>query len=228
MNTSATGPGMRVARVALGVFCWLLTFALYLVAVRTGSGRDADNALFRQLRDRLAARTWIPDGSSLARDQLALLGIGVGVVCAACLVTRCSTRMTVAALAVACGPGVAAVMLKAFLIRPASWSDFASHNSFPSGTVAGLAGIAAALGYLAADRPRRALAAAAWLGVGLVSLIVIRAHWHRPSDVVGAVLLALGAWAVASGLCPRESARVTRPRGVPVHRNAEHSSLARR
>lgn len=200
MTTQPSGESPRTGRLLFGSACWITTFVLYVVAVRTASGRLVDDAMFQRLREDLAARTWIPDGTILARAQLALLVIGAGVVCATCLVNRSTPRTTTTALSLACAPGIVADILKGALTRTSSPGEFAAHNSFPSGTVAAFAGLSAALAYLASSRLQQLTTLASWAATGLVSLIVIRAHWHRPSDVLGALLIAGGAWSIASGL----------------------------
>lgn len=185
------------AGIGRGLGHWLAAGVVYVVAVRTVTGRGLDNRAFRDLRAALSDWAWLPDGSTLERLQPALLVIGLGVVCAGCLVNRCSPRSVAIALAVACGPAAAAIVLKAVLVRPVAVGDFAAHNSFPSGTVAAFAGIAAALTVLAGPGAQRVVARLAWCVTGVVGLIVIRAHWHRPSDVLGALLLATGAAALA-------------------------------
>jgi hypothetical protein len=87
-------------------------------------------------------------------------------------------------------------VLKPFVFeRPAlldSARDF--HNSYPSGhtTIAYAVGIAATI--VAPRRARRVVAAAAFLcGTG-IGLSTVLAGWHRPSDVVGGLLVAT-AWA---------------------------------
>lgn len=199
--SARTQPGsVRMSLVGLGLGCWAAAIALYVVAVRTAPGRLADDAAFQQLRDTLSTRSWIPAGSGLAAAQLTLLVVGAGVMCATCLVNRCSPRTTAAALVLGCAPGALADVLKGALPRPTSPVEFAAHNSFPSGTVAAFAGLAAALMFVANSRLQQGIAAAAWTGTGFVSLVVIRAHWHRPSDVAGALLIAVGAWAIIAGL----------------------------
>ncbi|MFC6706962.1 phosphatase PAP2 family protein [Flexivirga alba] len=200
MTTSTMREPARAIRLMVGIGCWIAVLVLYAVAVRTAPGRLVDDMAFQQLRDNLSTRSWIPDGTSLARSQLALLVIGAGVVCATCSVNRCAPRTTTAALALGCAPGLLADVLKSVLTRPSSPAEFVAHNSFPSGTVAAFAGVASALTFVARSRLQQGIACAAWSGTGLIALIVIRAHWHRPSDVLGALLLALGALEVASGM----------------------------
>lgn len=213
---------LRTGRLVFGIGCWAAAFVLYVVAVRTAPGRLVDDTAFQQLRDDLSTRSWIPDGTVLARSQLALLVIGAGVVCATCLVNRCTPRTTTVALVLACSPGLLADVLKGVLTRSSSPGEFVAHNSFPSGTVAAFAGVAAALAFLASSRLQQVVAAGACVGTGLVTLIVIRAHWHRPSDVVGALLIAIGAWAIASGaFAPRRQS--DRGRTLPSAVSQGHS-----
>lgn len=228
--TSRTASGsLRAGRTVFGIGCWAAALVLYVVAVRTAPGRLVDDTAFQLLRDNLSTRAWIPDGTTLARSQLALLVIGAGVVCATCLANRCAPRTMTVAFALACVPGLLAEVLKDALTRSSSPGEFAAHNSFPSGTVAAFAGLAAALAFLAGSRLQQLVAAAACAGTSLVALIVIRAHWHRPSDVLGALLITVGAWSIASGaFAPRRRSdpgpdlSTAVSQGHPVNAAARH------
>ncbi|MFJ4571381.1 phosphatase PAP2 family protein [Streptomyces sp. NPDC088846] len=76
-----------------------------------------------------------------------------------------------------------------------------SSVSFPSGHVAIAAGLALGAVLVASPRSRPYVAAAGalWLAV---TAAVQALYWHRPSDALGATLLACAAYAVATRLLP--------------------------
>jgi len=90
-----------------------------------------------------------------------------------------------------------------------------THNSFPSGhtTIAVSLMLALIIVVPYGLRPWAALLAAAW-GVA-ISGYTVTAGWHRPSDTIGAALLAVGVASVVMGfLAALGYAHVTRPRGM--------------
>lgn len=97
--------------------------------------------------------------------------------------------MGVAAGATAVGTILAAVALKATLARPAYFDELA--NSFPSGHVAAVAGLAAGA-TIAAKRTWRVLVALIGLcAIAITGLATAALQWHRPSDVLASALLAV-------------------------------------
>ncbi|MGW2402190.1 phosphatase PAP2 family protein [Kitasatospora sp. NPDC001664] len=79
--------------------------------------------------------------------------------------------------------------------------------SFPSGHVAIAAALALGLALVTPERQRPHVAAAGALWVAVTAGAVQALYWHRPSDVLGAVLLACGV-RLAAG-------RLLRPGGAP-------------
>ena len=69
-------------------------------------------------------------------------------------------------------------------------------NSFPSNTVAVVAALAVILVGSAARRYRTAALVLAVAAGSVVSVLVVAQQWHRPGDVLGAWLVAVGAAAV--------------------------------
>jgi membrane-associated phospholipid phosphatase len=104
------------------------------------------------------------------------------------------------------GTVAGAAALKAVLVRPALLDGTA--NSLPSGHVAAVAGLAAALALVCAPTGRVLVAVAGLGAVATTGLATLALAWHRPSDVVASGLLAVGVAAVA-GAVP--GAGATRP-----------------
>ncbi|MFJ1840740.1 phosphatase PAP2 family protein [Streptomyces sp. NPDC088146] len=74
--------------------------------------------------------------------------------------------------------------------------------SFPSGHVAIAAGLALGAVLVASPRSRPYVAAAGALWLAVTAAAVQALYWHRPSDALGATLLACAAYAVATRLLP--------------------------
>lgn len=79
------------------------------------------------------------------------------------------------------------------------------HNSLPSGHTTVAASVAAALVLVL---PRRGRVWATLLGAGYVALVgagTVTAQWHRPSDVVAAILVVLAWFALVCAFSPRST-----------------------
>lgn len=191
-STAARGWGLALV-AALGVA------AVYLVAVWTSAGQYVDDRLMTSsaalLGDTRWAETFLHD---LVRVPFLLLATAAAVLLAA---LSHGTRRAVAVAVVAGGTVLASQVLKAGLDRP-SLLDATALNSFPSGHVAAVAGLAAALA-LAVPRVLRSATVVLLLPVvALVGAATVVAEWHRPSDVVASVLLALAFAGLGEALAP--------------------------
>ena len=85
---------------------------------------------------------------------------------------------------------LASQVLKAVLDRP-SLLDATGLNSFPSGHVAAIAGLAAALALAVPCVLRRLTVVLALPVVAVVGVATVVLEWHRPSDVIASVLIAV-------------------------------------
>lgn len=169
-----------------------------LVADATGRRLDdlaaeATDRTARRRADRLLS-PYRPLTYALACTALGVVG----------LATRGPVR-TACGSAALVGTVATAEMLKAGLPRPGGGH---LRNSYPSGHTAGIGGLAAMALVLAPEQAAAvsAVGASATLAVGAATVV---ARWHRPSDVVGAALVAV-AWgaaglAVADAISPRPS-----------------------
>lgn len=183
---------------AIGIL-WAAVWALAQGALQTGIGQRVDDAAMVETHQRLSPTLssgllqvldWLP-GSAAAAGVIALLILLVR--------TRRFTTPLVA-LITATGAIGSVQVLKYFVFTKADLGIHAAQlNSYPSGHTA----LAAAAGFvvlLAVPNGARP-----WTGLlmGLVTAVVgcstLINAWHRPSDVIGAVLVCAG-WALLGGM----------------------------
>lgn len=122
-------------------------------------------------------------------DPLVLGGLLVAVL----LIGAVSGRLPAGVLGVVIvgGSVVGARLLKLVLIRPdLGAGDPTTHNSFPSGHVAAVAGLVLAALYAMPPGARRWCVLPGTIAVSTVGAATVVAGWHRPSDVLGGVLTA--------------------------------------
>jgi membrane-associated phospholipid phosphatase len=138
----------------------------------------------------------------------------VVLILAVTLMRRC-WREGIAGLAVVVVTVSATEALHAVLPRPglSPAPQALSGASFPSGTVAIVAGLALGVAVVSSPRARPYIAAAGAIWLAVIAAAVQALYWHRPSDVLGATLLACACHATATGLLDRGSAR--RVRALP-------------
>lgn len=190
----------QVARLRPGLGFFVVFVAVYLLAVWTGIGQAAENALIVGRADQARIfgwRGWVPP---LTRGT-AVLAAGVVLIIAVTLIRRC-WREGVAALAIVVVTVGATEVLHAVLPRPGLSPAQAalSGASFPSGTAAIAAGLALGVAVVSSPRARPYVAAAGAIWLAVIAAAVQTLYWHRPSDVLGATLLACACNATATGL----------------------------
>jgi len=174
--------------------------AVYLLAVWTGIGQSAENALIVGRADQARIFGWRQSVPPLTRGT-AVLAAGVLLIIAVTLMRRC-WREGVAALAIVVVTFGATEALHAVLPRPglSPAPQALSGASFPSGTVAIAAGLALGVAVVSSPRARPYVAAAGAIWLAVIAAAVQTLYWHRPSDVLGATLLACTCHATATGL----------------------------
>ncbi|MEC3982263.1 phosphatase PAP2 family protein [Amycolatopsis sp. H20-H5] len=201
---------------AAGVYLIALTLT-GVVFVLTRGGQQVDGELLPRAE---RGGSYRQDTALLgpAKALLAFFGdVGVlAVLLTAVVLTAALSRRFWAGLAgvavFGCAVG-AAKLLKAAILRPDLGVDGSTtHNSFPSGHVAAAAGLLCA-GLLAVPaRARWWVAVPGAAGVTAVASATMIVGWHRLSDVVGAVLLALLVCCLAAAALAHRRG-VTRPPG---------------
>lgn len=184
----ATGP--MVMSLGWSALLMALMAGVYLVAVQTRAGQELDQRAFLTLR-----------GTGATADVPHVVGLGsvtdvrlwvVSIVAIVVLGLWAGRRLSIAPLLAL---PVIAILVTQFLrdellTRPGfdalSWAT----NTFPSGHAAAAAGCVAAIVRAA---PRRIAPVLAVAGVGWLTLVsqdLMVWGWHRPSDLLGSILLA--------------------------------------
>jgi len=195
VRTGSTVP-IRTPAPRLSTAGWAsVGFAsLYLLSVATPAGQQVDDAVMRWTAA-AASDGWAEALlAAVSAGPMLLAGAALAVVTAAARGLRTAARSTLSGGVVLLG----AEVLKRSLTRPA-FSVQALANSFPSGHVAAVVGLSVAL-LLAARRGRWRWAAllGASAAVALTGLATVVLQWHRPSDVLGSVLLGVVVGVIAS------------------------------
>ncbi len=182
---------LLAAGSALALLAWFV--------LRTGRGQALDEA----------AMDTVVAGRQAQLTVLSMLGyvsisaiVAVAVLSVAMALVRGRVLAAVAALAVLAGSNITTQVLKHGVLERID-GYVAAPNSFPSGhTTVVAAGVAALL--VAAPRALRPLVVLGGsFAVTMTGASTVVAGWHRPSDVVGAVLVAL-VWTAAAALVVRE------------------------
>lgn len=197
--------------LVLVVLLVVVFVALWAASHLTVAGQRADAGAFRTVaplhdagRDLAGAlRRGLPVAAAAVVAALGLVAIA-----------RRAWRDLLAAVLVAAGTVGVAIGLRELLVRPDLGGFGYAHQTFPSGHVAAVAGLCVAGWVLwpwASSRP-----AAGWAGLvltGVAAFASVVTYAHRPSDVVGSLLVAATvAVAVTWALdVPRDRARVPAP-----------------
>ena len=171
---------------------------LYLGAVRTAAGQEQDIVLFA---DAQSANAVLEAPASLLRSTLPLVLAAVCTVLAVVAVTERRWRSLLASAVLVGAAALAARWLRTVLERPYLGDHGYLENTFPSGHVAITTALAVAATMLWPGPSRRGPAVVATVVVAVACAVSVVGHAHRPSDVVGAVLLALGVACLAASPC---------------------------
>jgi len=204
--------------ILLAGFCAVALVVLYVVAVRTGWGQRIDNAA-------LAGRTTRPTvqratAHLLNTITLSSLVLGSAVI-ALIAVARRRVHLAVIAGALLLVANVTAQVLKdRVLPRPLLVNPDPLGPSFPSGHATVAMSLAVALFLVVPARLRAMTASAGLLYACGVGTGTVTAGWHRPSDVTGGFLVAIGTGAAAGAAlvvwCGTGRARASEPRQAPA------------
>jgi membrane-associated phospholipid phosphatase len=182
--------------IGAAVLCAVAFAALYLFFVRDGSGQAIDQLAFNGAED---GRT----GMTVTHRLLDLIPSVMVAVGAVLSVIVALVRRAWFALIVAGGAALAAVvttqLLKhVILTRPDLGVDGYVSNSFPSGHTT-VAAASALLVFLVASPHTRWLAGTIGAGFAVVAGVsTLVSLWHRPSDVIAA-LLVVAFWGCIAG-----------------------------
>lgn len=168
---------------------------LYVVAVRTVAGQLLDTRAMRVVGAVLGDSPW-------PRHLLDVISPAT-VVTGLCLVIAAALawRGPVAAAAVGAtvvGTLLTSEMLKHALVRP-GWLDEAG-NSLPSGHVSAVAALAVAAHLTVPPAMRGLIGVLGAVLVVATGIATMALGWHRPSDAVASVLLAVGVGAAVAAV----------------------------
>lgn len=193
-----------------------LLVATYMVFVRTYVGQIVDER-GRIGAGRIAAAV-VPHAAPVL-EAAPVIGLLLLIVLALIGLLRRRVFVTVVALCAVGAANLTTQLLKhVFLVRPNLAATDLSPNSFPSGHITLTASLALAALMVSPPRLRRAVAAVGGLLVVLVGMLLLAAQWHRPSDVIGGILV-VAFWggvagAVAGSVVPASHVRSARVGGV--------------
>ena len=175
-----------VRRFSAAFLAALLLAACYLLFVCTRAGQATDTLAMFTLSE--LNRSFAPWDQVLLREWY--LFILVPLIAVAVIVALVRRRFALGArmLVMVLAATVTTQFLKHFLLaRPALGITYYMTNSFPSGHTTTAGAAAVALVMVAADRWREVATYLSALVLWVVSLAVIVARWHRPSDVFAAI-----------------------------------------
>lgn len=200
--------GDRVGAVALPA-AWLAVVAAAQAAALLALWRFFVGTERGQLMDTIAlagnriGQDEVDGLANTALDAVSVASIAVAIaVIAVIALARGRVLLTVAVIGFVVAANVTTQLLKHGLSRPDYGVDperAVAGNSFPSGHTTVAVSVAIALVLVL---PSRARGVAAIIGAGyaaVAGVATMSLGWHRPSDVIGAILVA-GAWAALAGL----------------------------
>lgn len=200
-GSAVRGPAalMAVAAVALGgVLVWFVLL--------TPLGQRLDE---RAMNTVVAGReTQLQVLSVLGYVSIGAIGI-VSIVCVALALSRGRIPLAVGALTIIAGANVTTQVLKHVLLQRADLVDgVVASNSFPSGHTTVIASGVGALCLVSPRWMRPLVVPVGAFAVALTGASTVVAGWHRPSDVVGAVLVTTAWTAAVSVLLGSDHERV--------------------
>lgn len=200
-GSAVRGPAAltAVAAVALGgVLVWFVLL--------TPLGQRLDE---RAMNTVVAGReTQLQVLSVLGYVSIGAIGI-VSIVCVALALSRGRVPLAVGALTIIAGANVTTQVLKHVLLQRADLVDgVVASNSFPSGHTTVIASGVGALCLVSPRWMRPLVVPVGAFAVALTGASTVVAGWHRPSDVVGAVLVTTAWTAAVSVLLGNDHERV--------------------
>lgn len=172
----------------------VLLVGTYLFFVRGYMGQILDE------RAKDGAHLDIASGLALRLlDAVPLVCVGMALLAAVIGFARRRVAVTLIALAVVAGANITTQLLKhALLTRPDTGATDAWHNSFPSGHTTVVASVVFALFLVVPSRMRSVVAAIGSAATVAVGALLLVTQWHRPSDIVGGILV-VAIWGCLGG-----------------------------
>lgn len=182
-----------VAAVAIALCCALGVVGLYLFYVRSERGQQLDAAAFRG-----AEIAW-PWGSEIAfqvLDVISIVTIAAAIIVILFIaIARRRWAIAVAATVVVAGANATTQLLKSYVFTRPVFADGAwFSNSLPSGHTTVAASISFAMLIVVPVAARSSVTVLGVIATCATGISTMIQQWHRPSDVVAAVLVSAG-WA---------------------------------
>ncbi|QCR18069.1 phosphatase PAP2 family protein [Agrococcus sp. SGAir0287] len=179
----------RAERVAVAVLAAVALAVVFVVAVWTERGRIAEGAV-------LEASTFATDSPLLGLVGISTLAAACAALLAIGLVRRRGDLALVAIAVVAASAIIGQLLKHLVLSRPTVVAE--QGNSFPSGHMIAFAAVAAGALVVLPAALRLVAAPFAAVLLSVVAIRLVHDGWHRPSDVVGALLLVVCLTALAT------------------------------
>lgn len=182
--------GSRRGWLMAGAVCALAFVGLYVWTVRTEAGQWLDIQLFSKAQ---TSNELIVAAAGVARRGLPMILAAAYVLVAGVALLRGRLRLSVVtAMLVVLSAGTARGLRDVVLDRPYLGDHGYLENTFPAGHVTVTVALAVAIAMVAPVHRRGqacVLTGVAVLVIVLASVASVIGHAHRPSDVLGAVLL---------------------------------------
>ncbi|WP_454151573.1 phosphatase PAP2 family protein [Microbacterium lacticum] len=170
--------------VATAAVLAVLLAASYLFFVQGYMGQLIDE------QARTGAQFAVVAQASTLLDAVPLLSAGVVLIAVVIGAIRRQRVATVLALIVVAAANLTSQLLKhEVLTRPDNGATGEWHNSFPSGHTTVIVSAVFALFLVCAPRVRPLVATVGTMATVVVGALLVASGWHRPSDVVGGVLV---------------------------------------
>jgi membrane-associated phospholipid phosphatase len=201
------------ATVGTAAVCVVAFLVLVQVALSSRSGQSLDRDAMDSVDGSSATVMTLLDGLGTVSIGTAAIGLAL---CVAMALTRHRVAHALGAVVIVGGANVTVQVLKQQVLeRPDLGIGYALDNSLPSGHTTVVLSLVVAALLVAPHRARLAIASAGALATTVTGASTVVADWHRPSDVLAA-LLVVPVWAAVVVLVLGWSPRIP-PEVMPQH-----------
>ncbi|WP_331281147.1 phosphatase PAP2 family protein [Rhodococcus sp. UNC363MFTsu5.1] len=216
MWTSKRKAGTRAPRylpgATIAAMSAIALMVVHSVFVTTEGGQLVDQQVMRAAN--AAPDSWHEAGFALLGAVNApFIAAAIGAIVLIGLIRR-RPRSIVVALAVIAGANLTTQVVKQLLDRP--YLGWGAHNTLPSGHVTVITSLAVGLAMVLTPGSRSAAAALTCAAAAAAGSAVMICQWHRPSDVIAAVLVVVGWAAMLWPACAGRRDRYPWPGWTPI------------
>lgn len=176
----------------------LLGAAAYVLGVQSSTGQHAEDAALQ------ASTLNYDPGFPLSLVSPAFVFFAVAVLAVLGAIRWGFSRAVVVVVASLGAVALSQVLKQKILVRPDFW-ELGADNTFPSGHATIFAVLALGLVVIAPQILRGFMSVCAAAALALVGTQILLNGWHRPSDVFGAIMLALVCYCVMLSLLPAKA-----------------------